>query len=238
MAKTQFENASRTVAFSFDPEELVLIEDPKHPLYDARVKLPLKPEFIANIAAIGVVEPVIVRRIDGKPVVIDGRQRVRAARVVNVRARKNCETTLKVPVVVRNGDEADAYTVTVSLNEQRQDDPKREKIAKAQRLSQLGRSEGDIALAMGVSVPTVKRMLRAEVKASVPAKRRGKATRPSAKKIQAVIDRAGGEIEPALQWAVGAIGDAEFFARFPMLKPEAKPARALNGSGEHAEAAE
>lgn len=219
----QFE-ASRTVAFSFDPEDLVLIEDPKHPLYDARVTLPLKPEFVANIRALGVVEPVIVRRIDGKPVVIDGRQRVRAARAVN---REDMGVTIKVPAVVRSGDEADAYTVTVSLNEQRQDDPQREKIAKAQRLHQLGRTEGDIALAMGVSVPTVKRMLKAEVKATKPRAKRGKAKRPPAKAIAKMRDRAQAVIESgsnmptavraALRWAAGDISEEQFLDEIPWL---------------------
>jgi len=84
-SKTAFD-ASRISAFGFDPDDLVLIEDPKHPLYDARIKLPLKPEFVANIKALGVTVPVVVRKIDGRPVVIDGRQRVRAAIEANPRA--------------------------------------------------------------------------------------------------------------------------------------------------------
>jgi len=47
-SKTAFD-ASRISAFGLDPEDLVLIDDPKHPLYDARIQLPLKPEFVANI---------------------------------------------------------------------------------------------------------------------------------------------------------------------------------------------
>jgi len=64
--KTSFD-ASRISAFSFDPDDLVLINDPTHPLYDARIKLPLKPEFVANIKALGVTVPVVVRKINGEP---------------------------------------------------------------------------------------------------------------------------------------------------------------------------
>jgi hypothetical protein len=42
-SKTAFD-ASRISAFGFDPEDLVLIDDPKHPLYDARIKLPLSSQ--------------------------------------------------------------------------------------------------------------------------------------------------------------------------------------------------
>lgn len=227
MAKIAFD-ASRISAFGFDPLDLVLIEDPRHPLYDARIKLPLKPEFVANIKALGVIEPVIVRKIDGAPVVIDGRQRVRAALEANRQRRAEGLPPMKVPAVERKGSAGDAYAVTISTNEHRQEDPLRAKIEKAQRSHQLGNSEEDIAGQFGVSVATVKRWLDANPKERGPRKTRGKATRPSAKKVAALAELANTTaledsgfpiaIARALSWFDGRISDEEFFGEYPVLR--------------------
>lgn len=82
-----------TDAPTFDPDTLVLVTDKTHPLYDPRVEFDPNPELVASVAMMGVLEPVLVRRngsdTNGKPVmeVIDGRQRVLAARVVNAKRR-------------------------------------------------------------------------------------------------------------------------------------------------------
>jgi DNA-binding CsgD family transcriptional regulator len=72
--------------------------------------------------------------------------------------------------------------MTVALNEHRQDDDKRTRIQKAQRLSQLGRSEADIALAMGISVATAKRLVNSDAKTR-PRKHRGPSKRPKASEL-------------------------------------------------------
>ena len=187
VGKTLFDSktASRLNAFSFDPADLILIEDPDHPRYDPRVTLPLKPEFLASIEAHGIGQAVVVRRDlkTGEAEVVDGRQRVRAAREIN---KKHGECRIMVPCTVRKGDEADAYTLTVALNEHRQDDDKRTRIQKAQRLSQLGRSEADIALAMGVSVATAKRLVNSEAKTK-PRKQRAPSTKPKKEELTAFL---------------------------------------------------
>jgi DNA-binding transcriptional regulator YiaG len=224
-SKTAFD-ASRISAFGFDPDDLVLIKDPKHPLYDARIRLPLKPEFVANIKALGVMVPVVVRKIDGAPVVIDGRQRVRAALEANRQRKAEGLPPMKIPAVERKGSAGDAYAVTISTNEHRQEDALRAKIEKAQRSHQLGNSEEDIATQFGVSVATVKRWLDANPKERGPRKPRGKATRPSAKRVallvkamQAVADVPGtGPIRSGLvllRWREGLADDAELFKAWP-----------------------
>lgn len=205
--KSAFE-ASRLNAFSFDPDELVLITDKKHPLYDARVELPLKPEFVESIRTHGIGQAVLIRKDPdtGKAFVVDGRQRVKAAREIN-KDRTNGDRIM-VPCTVRRGDEADAYTMTTVLNVHRQDDEKRELMAKAQRLAQLGRSEGDIAVALGVSVATAKRYLDTEVRKTEPRKTRGASKRPKTEKVKAVRDalgdsQAGKMIKRWLNWTLG-----------------------------------
>lgn len=78
-------DAQRAPAFSFDPAtELTLITDPKHPLYDARVNLPVERSMVLDVAARGVFQPIGVRRVGDERVVLFGRQRVKAAIVANV----------------------------------------------------------------------------------------------------------------------------------------------------------
>lgn len=77
-------DAQRAPAFSFDPAtELTLITDPKHPLYDARVNLPVERSMVLDVAARGVFQPIGVRRVGEESVVLFGRQRVKAAIVAN-----------------------------------------------------------------------------------------------------------------------------------------------------------
>jgi hypothetical protein len=226
MAKTAFD-ASRISAFGFDPDDLVLIEDPKHPLYDARIKLPLKPEFVANIKALGVIEPVIVRKIDGNPVVIDGRQRVRAALEANRQRKAEGLEPMKVPAVERKGSAGDAYAVTISTNEHRQEDALRAKIEKAQRSHQLGNSEEDIATQFGVSVPTVKRWLDANPKERGPRKARAAAKRPSANRLKAIAESLGTHsLAVIFGFAAGTVSESEALDKWPelasVLKADAK----------------
>jgi ParB family chromosome partitioning protein len=89
----------RLNAFAVDPDNLIIIgldtdDGPEHPLYDERVKLPLDESTVLNIMAIGVKEPVLVRKTDGNPEVVDGRRRTMHAREANRRLRELGEKTL------------------------------------------------------------------------------------------------------------------------------------------------
>ena len=66
----------------FEPENLHLVTDTTHPLYDERVHLPLNEAVILNIMELGVLEPIIVWKDPetGKTCVVAGRQRVRTLR--------------------------------------------------------------------------------------------------------------------------------------------------------------
>ena len=76
-------DANRGVAtYNRDPNDLRLIEDKDHPRYDPRVELDLDQGLVESINVHGVIEPVVAFK-DGPHVeVLDGRQRVRAARPV------------------------------------------------------------------------------------------------------------------------------------------------------------
>lgn len=72
-----------------DPDWVVMVEDPAHPLYDPRIDLPLDYTLVLGIATDGVRRPIEVRHNGengkGHPIleVISGRQRVKSARFIN-----------------------------------------------------------------------------------------------------------------------------------------------------------
>ncbi|WP_369707599.1 ParB N-terminal domain-containing protein [Klebsiella variicola] len=84
----------------FEPENLHLVTDTTHPLYDERVHLPLNEAVILNIMELGVLEPIIVWKDPetGKTCVVAGRQRVKNAKEANARRKRAGLESWPVPV--------------------------------------------------------------------------------------------------------------------------------------------
>lgn len=155
--KQAIEGASRLNAFAMDPEDLILIEDKAHPLYDPRVNLPINEGMVRSIMQNNVIKAIIVRK-DGKNIeVVDGRQRTKAACEANRRLKKEGRDPLRVPVMVRRGDDGDLFGVTIATNEHRTSDDVVTKANKALRfVQQLGRSEKEAAIHFGVSEQSIR----------------------------------------------------------------------------------
>lgn len=152
---------TRFNAFKVAPEKVILVgidtEDRGHALYDERVELPLDEGLVLNVMAYGVLNPVIVRKNSaGLVEVVDGRQRVRAAREANKRLKAAGHPTIRIPVVLKGGESRDMAAVMVSLNECRQQDSVVVRAQKAQRMLDMGRSEDEVAVMFGVSAQTIK----------------------------------------------------------------------------------
>jgi ParB family chromosome partitioning protein len=157
----------------FDPGDLVIVDDPKHPLYDERVDLPLSAELVANILHHGrVLEPVIIRKDPetDRLEVVAGRQRVRAVR--EIRARGNVFKSLpealqkrrgkdawRVPAIVDRSKDEDLAEVMVSENEIRLSDSPLVRAEKMRRLLGRGKTEGELSILFGCSGATVKNTL-------------------------------------------------------------------------------
>jgi len=146
----------RLTAFSVDPDDLLLVDDKAHPLYDARVNMPLNEGLVRNVMVYGVIEPVIIRKDGEKIEVIDGRQRVKAAREANKRLKAEGKETLEVPCMLRRGEDAMLFGVSVSANENRADDSILAKAIKAGRLLDMGKDAEYISLVFGVTENTVR----------------------------------------------------------------------------------
>lgn len=157
-------DGKRQDAFLVFPEDLVIIgldtkDGTEHPLWDPRIMDPVEPKMVANVRAYGVFEPVIMQRLeDGRVVVLDGRQRVRAAREANKQAKAAGEEPMRVPVAnIRKGDVATAQGIMISANEIRRDDTMAVKAEKAKKLVEVyGRTQAEVATMFGVSVEAVR----------------------------------------------------------------------------------
>jgi len=157
-------NGPRLNGFWMDPDELVIVgidvpkedEDGKvHFLYDERVNLPISEEFVLNIMSIGVKKNIIVTKIDERGYVVDGRQRVRAAREANKRLKAQGEPPNRVPVVQQKGEEPLIMLVGVSTNEFNVADSQLTKARKVQRLRDRGLTDEEIATGFGVTVKSI-----------------------------------------------------------------------------------
>jgi ParB family chromosome partitioning protein len=171
MSKTAID-AKRGTHFLVEPESLMLVTDTDDALYDPRVENAVSEEMVASILSHGVIEPVIIRKNGMRLEVIDGRQRVKNAIEANKRLKKDGAPTLAIPAILRREDDADAFEISVMLNEIREQDGILVKAEKAKRLLDMGRTEKDIAQAFGVTGVAVRTWLRvldlsAAVKAAV-----------------------------------------------------------------------
>lgn len=143
----------------FDPETLVLVTDEASPLYDRRVHLPVSEPLVLNIMAQGVLQAISVAKNPetGAVEVVAGRQRVKAAREANKRLAARGEALVQVPAIPRKGsDGATLAGVMVSENELREADTPIGRAEKMVKLQGLGRSDADLAVIFGCSVPTVR----------------------------------------------------------------------------------
>ena len=143
------------------PNNLIIIgldtdDESDHPLYDERVFLPVNENLVKNISVYGIQQPVLVRREGGEAYVVDGRQRVRAARVVAKGNANSGEYEVKVPVRDVEGSDGRVQGIMVSTNEQRTEDELLAKAKKAERLLATVGDMAEVAIAFGRSEATIK----------------------------------------------------------------------------------
>lgn len=149
----------------FEPEALKIVKDEKSALFDERINLAIDENHVANVMAVGILEPIIVRKAGetdgGDPIVevVDGRQRVRWAIEANKRLKKAGKEMIRVPAVPRRGDDAELFGVMISTNEVRRMDDAMTRAKKIKRYMEMGRTEDDAAVAFGKSIATVKNLL-------------------------------------------------------------------------------
>lgn len=193
-SKRSFDFARNTM-WTIDPDDLCIIGGKKllapergsldtddgeeHELYDPRILVPLAEEFVLNIDAHGVDTPILIAKIDDVAVVVAGKTRVRAARVVNRRRKGKGEPPLKVDCKIKRADATRLLGAMIVENENRRDDDVPAKLDKLKKLMGRGVSVEDCAIVFGVGVPTVKGWLAFEDNATAETKKAAAAGRLS-----------------------------------------------------------
>lgn len=134
-------------------------EDRAHVLYDPRLRLPIDGAHLANVDAMGILEPVLITKLDGKPVVVDGRQRVRWARLVNAQRAERGDPPISVECKNVRSTELRLFSVMIGANEVRTDDSIPAKVEKIKRGKERGISDDDLAIAFGCTPAYVRQLL-------------------------------------------------------------------------------
>lgn len=145
----------------FDPEDLHLVTEPGHPLYDERVHLPIHEPTVLNMMHHGVLQAITINKNPetGRVEVVTGRQRVKNAREANKRLRaQGCEPIM-VPAIPRRAEGSDLAGVMVSENALRTDETPIGRAKKMQHLRNLGKDDAALSILFGCSIPTVRSTL-------------------------------------------------------------------------------
>lgn len=161
--------ASRQSITRMDPEDIELVEDLKHPLYDPRVHLPVDhdPKLYTSILKYGVRDPIRVRedgKRDGKLVIqaASGRQRTKILRHIN---KHRLDTNGKpmdasafkprtIPVVFEYGSDADMVMLDLDANNGGIPETPYTRAFKIKKALDLGRTTEEVAAVLGWSTPS------------------------------------------------------------------------------------
>lgn len=150
MPKTAID-APRTNVFLLDPNKVVVVTDPKHPLYDDRVNWPLKESMIRSIMSRGVLEAIAVRKNGDALEVVYGRRRVLHAREANRRLIEKGEKPIRVKAEIARGDEGKHIGSNLASN-LFEADSTMSKARKAQLAIEHGQTPEEVAVDMDVTV--------------------------------------------------------------------------------------
>jgi len=111
MPAPKLEGHAHAEAFHTLPERLTLVDDPRSPFYDERIKKPVPEWLIQSVMEMGVIKPVVVMRDGPRLVIDDGRQRVRALIEANRRLIAAGKEPLHVVYIIRKPKDGDAGIV-------------------------------------------------------------------------------------------------------------------------------
>jgi ParB-like chromosome segregation protein Spo0J len=162
-------DGKRLNGFYLDPDELLIVgldipekdvEGKVHFLYDAsRARLPVPEAFVRNVMKLGVKEPVIITKVDGKAIVVDGMQRVKVGREAKKRLLELGDDTFRVPIIMQSGDEGDLLEISVSANEFRVGPSILGRARRAQLMLDHGKTMEEVAQAFGVTPKSISNWL-------------------------------------------------------------------------------
>jgi|SRR5579859_1650273 len=155
-------DSNKFVGLMMPPEELVIVgldtqhKDGEHALTDVdRLKNPVDPDTVLSVKVHGVYETIIARMKNGIPEVVNGRQRVRAAREANKQRKKEGLPPIRVPVVFQRMEDREAFAAMITTNEHRLDDMPLWRARKALKTLGYGYSREETASLFKVTPVTI-----------------------------------------------------------------------------------
>lgn len=157
---------SRSDAYLAHPDELIIVVDKSRPEYDERAEMNLPRWMVEDIMHRGVLVPILVRHNGNAPggtplyEVVDGRQRVRAARAANKELVAKGQPPMKIKCIPVRGTPDELLEMQIVTNELRQDDDMMTRAAKMQRWIKRGHTEEETAALFKCSKATVVNTLR------------------------------------------------------------------------------
>lgn len=125
---------------------------------DPRIYRKLDPAMMKHIDQEGILVPVIVRMVEGKKEIIEGRQRVRYAREITKKRAIDGLPPLLVPYIVIETNEHNAALKSVAANSMRDNDDAYETAIRIIQFVKSGYSDEEIAKNFRVGVPHVKQV--------------------------------------------------------------------------------
>lgn len=162
IAKTTRDALAKGNFYQYDPDQLVIITDPKHPLFDPRGLEAPDAALVQSMLNFGfkTSSSVEVEATKEGLVVVDGRRRVIAAREVKrIQHEKGEDVSIRVRCLVSKDK---PFVGMILGNAHRKDESVLQKAAKAKRSIDMGYSEIETANLFGVTTQTIKNWLAAE----------------------------------------------------------------------------
>ncbi len=151
--------APRENIFLVEPEKLVIVSDKTHPLYDERIDLPVDMKLVDSLLLDGNLVPINAVKDGDVLLVVDGRQRVKAAREANKTRRRNGGDPIRLRVRVVKGDESSLIRNMASTNAIRTADSPLVRARKMNAMVARGMHVNEIAVAHGLTVTSVQQIL-------------------------------------------------------------------------------
>lgn len=165
MAKTPFDADRGAGTITLDTNEVIIVEDTKHPRYDSRIDKPITEEFLASLAKRQLKPGIVFKNEDGKCEIADGRRRLRGLRILNERRAKGSEkyrfwaVYLKILPNEKMNEVVNGVRLEANLHES---DTFSEKARNAHdHMTRFGWSAERAGILIGVTAKTVEKMVAA-----------------------------------------------------------------------------
>ena len=162
-SKDALPTALKRTMFGMKPEDFVIIgidtdhkSRSEHPLWDKRIELPLDEAMVRSVMAVGVLEPVKIRKNGDVPEIVFGRQRIRAAREANKRLIEKGDKPIVVNTTTVRGDDRTMLGLMVTENALRNDDSMSAKAELLKDLVDAGYSDKECATFFGVTQTAIR----------------------------------------------------------------------------------